>query len=275
MLERHQDYVLRNIGIAGNTTANFIVKLDSDAPFALRSIAASGMGTTYQLTITGLDDRKYVGGGPLAAVDSLLNPNSFFIIYPQIPFPAQGTIQVTVTNLSGGGIDGGVLVFRGTKLDPEGTVFGPQYPPTFSELNFRYGYNFIVPLGSGGTPTVFAYQPLNIQSDADFVVRMLSFYSQSINGVADFIVGTCDVILRDQYGKAYSNDWVPAETLFPTNTGNNVGVGLSFSVPDVTIFPEIYLKANTQLLLDIRRTGGVANSYMQFCLHGSKIFPLS
>ncbi len=132
-----------------------------------------------------------------------------------------------------------------------------------------------MPLGSGGTPTVFAYQPLNIQSDADFVVRMLSFYSQSINGVADFIVGTCDVILRDQYGKAYSNDWVPAETLFPTNTGNNVGVGLSFSVPDVTIFPEIYLKANTQLLLDIRRTGGVGNSYMQFCLHGSKIFPLS
>lgn len=270
MIERHQDYVLRNITVGDNATANFVIPLDVDAPFALRSIAASGMGTEFQLTITGMDDRKFVGGLPLAAVDSLLNPGTFFIVYPQIPFAAQITIQVAITDLSGAGISNGVLVFRGTKLYPEGMVFGPQYPPKFSELNFRYGYNFTVPLGTVLVPSVLAYQPLDIQSDADFVVRMGSLYSQSASGVLDYIVGGCDVILRDQYGKPFSNTWVPAETLFPV-----AGRNLSWSVPDVTIFPEIYLIRNSQLLLDIRRTAGVANSLMTFVLHGSKIFPLS
>lgn len=269
MLERHQDYVLRNITVPANGTANFVVPLDTDAPFALRTIASSNMTPQgFQITITGLDDRKYVGGLPLAAVDSLLNPATFFIVYPQIPFPAQLTIQLTITDLSGGGITNGVLVFRGTKLYPEGAVFGPQYPPNFSELNFRYGYQFAIAQGTADNPSVLAYQPLDIQSDADFVVRMASCYVQP---TADgFVIGENDVIVRDQYGKPYSNDWVPTETLFPVP-----GVGTSWSIPDVTIFPEIYLVKNTQLLLDIRRTGGTQSNTMNFVLHGSKLFPVS
>ena len=274
MLERHQDYVLRNITVGANKTAQFTIRVDTNAPFALRSIASSNMPLQgFQLTISGFDDRKYVGGAPLAAVDSLLNPATFFIVYPQITFPAQTTIQVSVTDLSGGGISNGVLVFRGTSLYPEGAVFGPQYPPNFSELNFRYGYQFTLPKGTVSVPSVLASQALNINSDADFVVRMASSYVQPTGD--GFTIGQNDVILRDQYGKAYSNDWVPTETLFPISGGQNLGITQDWSVPDVTIFPEIYLVRNTQLLLDIRRTGGTQNNTMAFVLHGSKIFPLS
>ena len=197
---------------------------------------------------------------------------SFFIVYPQITFPAQITIQVTVTNLSGTAISNGVLVFRGTKLYPEGTVFGPQYPPNFAELSYRYGYQFILPFGTTANPSVLAYQPLDIQSDADFVVRMASCYCQP--GGDGFLIGGNDVILRDQYGKAFSNDWVPTETLFPISQGLGLGIRSAWSVPDVTIFPEIYLVKNSQLLLDIRRTSGAENNVMNFVLHGSKVFPL-
>jgi hypothetical protein len=279
--------VLRNIVVGANATALFTVKLDSDAPFALRSIASSNFAAAfataaYQLQLTGLDDRKYVAGLPLAAADSLLNPfggtlegggATFFIVYPQITFPAQITIQVSVTDLSGNGIAAGVLVFRGTKLYPEGTVFGPQYPTKFSELNFRYGYSFSVPLGTTGNPSILAYQPLDIYSDADFVVRMASCYVQP--NADGFAVGANDVILRDQYGKPYSNDWVPTETLFPISMGASLGIASAWSVPDVTIFPEIYLVKNSQLLLDIRRTSGAQTNTMDFVLHGSKIYQLA
>lgn len=271
MLERHQDYVLRNITVGDNATAYFTIKLDSDAPFALRSIASSNMGTEFQIQVIGFDDRKYTTGLPLNSVDSLLNPATFFIIYPQITFPAQITIQVQVTDLSGSGISNGVLVFRGTKLYPEGTVFGPQYPPKFAELNFRYGFEFTVPKGTTSVPSVLAAQPLDIQSDADFVMRMAACYVQP--GADGYTIGQNDVILRDQYGKPFSNDWVPTETLFPVSP--SLGITSNWSVPDVTIFPEIYLARNTQLLLDIRRTGGTQNNTMDFVLHGSKVYVLS
>lgn len=271
MIERHQDYVLRNITVPANGTVSYVIPLDADAPFALRSVASSGMPLKgFQFVITGMDDRKYTSGSPATAVDTLLYPGSFFIVYPQIPFASHITIQVAVTDLSGAGITNGVLVFRGTKLYRPGTVFGPQYPPNFSELNFRYAYSFIIPLGTTNSPSVLASQPLNIQSDADFVVRMFSSYAQPQGD--GFSVGHVDVILRDQYGKPYSNDWVPMETLFPPPNGDSLSNALWWSVPDVTMYPEIYLPKSTQLLLDIRRTDGTQNTTFDVVLHGSKIF---
>jgi hypothetical protein len=277
MIERHQDYVLRNITVSPNGTANFVVQMDTDAPFALRTVATSNMPYQgFQFTITGMDDRLYAAGTPETAVDSLLNPAAFFIVYPQIPFATQITLQVAITDLSGDGISDGVMVFRGCKIYPPGTVFGPQYPATYSELNFRYTYPFTLAAGTSNAPTVLASQPLDIQADADFVVRMLSGFVQPL---ADgFSVGGNDVILRDQYGKPYSTDsgggpgWVPMETLFPIPNGDDVSVAQWWSVPDVTIYPEIYIPKSQQLLIDIRRTNGTQNNTYNLTLHGSKIF---
>jgi hypothetical protein len=284
MIERHHDYVLRGVSVPAGGSATYVINLDVDAPFALRTLAAtnffndSSLAGAFQFIITGFDDRKYMGGNgnPLVFVDSLLNINgatgtAFFMFYPQITFPAQLTIQVTIFDVAGLGLQSGNLTFRGTKLYPEGAVFGPQYPPKFTELMFRYPYKFTVPQGTVSVPTVLANQPLDIQSDADFVVRMASSFVQP--GADGFVIGQNDVILRDQYGKPYSNTWVPTELLFPVAGVQTLG-GPAYSVPDATIFPEIYLAKNTQLLLDIRRTGGTQSNKMNFVLAGSKIFPL-
>jgi hypothetical protein len=269
MIERHQDYVLRNITVPANGSVDFVLPLDTDAPFALRCLLSSGMpalsGTAlFQFILKGQDDRQFMGGNgfPLNGLDSLLDPGSLpFIFYPQIAFPSQITIQVKVIDISGGGISGATLVFRGTKLYPEGTVFGPQYPPNFSELNFRYAYPFVVAQGTAGAPQTLLSQPLDIFSDADFVVRMCS----SGNSAGDaYDAKNTWAILRDQYGKAYSNDWVPIELLFPQT-----------NEPYSTIYPEIYLAKNTQLLLDLMRTSGTQNDTIVIVLHGSKIFQAS
>lgn len=265
MIERHHDYVLSGITVPANGSVQYVVNLDSDAPFALRCILSSNMPTSgantlFEFTIRGMDDRRYMGGNgdPLNGLDSLINPGSLpFIVYPQIPFPSHITIQVTVIDTSGAGITNGVLVFRGTKLYNPGTVFGPQYPARFSELNFRYAFPETILAGSAGTPSFLYNQPLNIASDADFVVRMCSC-GNSV-GIYDPI--HTFVILRDQYGKPFSSDWVPIELLFPQTNE-------SYS----TIYPEIYLPNNTQLLLDVKHNAG-NNSTLVFVLHGSKIFP--
>lgn len=266
MIERHQDYVLNNITVPANGSVKYVVPLDSDAPFALRCILSSGMPTNngqsvFEFTLTGMDDRRYMGGNgdPANGVDSLVNPGSLpFIVYPQITFPSNIAIQATVIDTSGVGITSASLVFRGTKLYPPGTQFGPAYPQPFSELNFRYVYPLIVAQGSAGTPSLLLNQPMNIQSDADFVVRMCS--------AANILGDVYDPLntwarLRDQYGKPYSNDWVPIELLFPQT-----------NEPYSTIYPEIYLKKSTQLLLDLMRTSGIQTNTIQIVLHGSKIF---
>ena len=37
MIERHQDYVLRNITVPAGGSVKYVIPLDSDAPFALRA----------------------------------------------------------------------------------------------------------------------------------------------------------------------------------------------------------------------------------------------
>lgn len=277
MIERHHDYVLRNITIAANKTARYVILMDVDAPFALRTLFGANSLSQFQFRIIGYDDRLYSQGISNAAVDSLLNqPGCFFMFYPQITFPIQTSIQIEITDLSGNGDTNAVLVLRGTKLYPDGVTFGPKYPPKFSELNFRYPYTFTLPLGSTAVPSVLGSQPLNIKSDADFVFRMGSAFVQP--GADGFVSAGNDCVLRDQYGKSFSSDstgpgvpgWVPTALLFPVAGDNN-----RICVPDVTIYPEIYVEKNSQLLLDLRRTSGANTNTMNIVLHGSKIFPVS
>jgi hypothetical protein len=269
VIERHHDYVIRNVTVAPNGSAKFVVRLDVDAPFALRSLVTGGLMSNFQFVITGYDDRRYAAGISNASTDSLFGPGWMAPIYPQVTFPIGMTIQIDITDISGAGTTNGVIAFRGTKLFPDGVVFGAKYPPQFSELMFRYPFNFTL-ASAGASPTVLLGQPLNIKSDADFVVRMLALFIQP--GGNGYSLAGNDVILRDQYGKAYSNDFVPTHFLFPL-TANSI---TNTIYPDATIYPEIYVVRNTQLLMDIRRTDSLGlSNVMNFVFYGSKIFPVS
>lgn len=278
MIERHQDYVLRGINVDAGAYADFVIPTDNDAPFALRAVLANEMpsqGNTYdaaqifQMVIRGYDDRSYMNQNPLNYSDSGQGPGLGLPIYPQITFPSQQSILVRVIDSSGIGITNGVLVFRGTKIYRDGVVFGAQYPPGFTDLNFRYGFQFTLNQGTTMVPYELLFQPLNIQSDADFVARLTSMFLQP--GGNNYDPGGTDCILRDQYGKAYSNDWVPAHLLFPT-AQVRTGAGPQLVVPDAILYPEIYIQKNGQLLLDIRRTSGSETNTYNIVFHGAKIF---
>lgn len=281
MIERHHDYVLRNITVAAGAIADFIILMDFDAPFALRTLFGANSMNSFQFQIIGFDDRLYQQGIVFSnvSVDSLLGtPGTFYMFYPQITMPIQTAFRIRIQDLSGFGTTNGVLVFRGTKLYPANTAisFGPSYPSKFAELNFRYPYNFTLNPGSAANPTVLQQQPLNVKSDADFAFRMGAAFVLPGGDVYD-PAGT-DCVLRDQYGKPFSSDstgpgvpgWVPLHLLFPVpNNSSRV------AIPDVTVYPEIYIQRNTQLLFDLRRTSGVSQNTYAIVLHGSKIFQVA
>jgi hypothetical protein len=274
MIERHHDYVVNNVTLASGQTQVFTILLDQDAPFALRSIVTGATLSRFQFLIEGPDGRRYASATKQNPQDSLLNPGTFFPVYPQITFPAYGAITLTLNDLSGGGTGPpNAIALRGVKLFQEGQVFAPQYPAKFTELMFRYKYQFTLAQGTLSNPTVLTSQPLNILNDADFVVRMGSAYVV-LPSTDGWDVIAC--VLRDQYGRAYSTDstgpgatpWIPAHFLFPVPGFENC------VWPDTTLYPEIYVPRNSQLLMDIQRSSGTASNTLQFVLHGSKIFPL-
>ena len=288
MIERHHDYVLRNITIPAGGEVEYVILMDFDAPFALRTMFGAASLNYFSFQLIGFDDRFYQQGTVFSnlTVDSLLTspsvapnaPGTFFMFYPQITMPIQGAFRIRLQDLSGLGSTNGVLVFRGTKIYPDDTAlaFGPQYPPKFAELSFRYPFSFTLAQGTTGTPTVLQQQPMNVKQDADFVFRMGAAFVQP-GGDAFDPAGT-DCVLRDQYGKPFSSDstgpsvpgWVPLQLLFPVPNDNS-----RICVPDVTVYPEIYVQRNTQLLFDIRRTSGAHTNTYNVVLHGSKIFQVS
>ncbi len=276
MIERHHDYVIGSITQAAGTTQRYEIQVDSDAPFAMRQLLQARMNG-FQLTIIDSDDRRYSQGMSQQIFDPNLNVGGNRMVssplYPQITYPPYSTISFDLTDLSGLGQSSGFLVFRGVKLYEEGRVLSPKYPPRFQGLNFRYVFKFTVNQGTVPTPGVLLAQPMGIQPDADFAFRMASMSYLPTDADAFDLAGV-DCIIRDQYGKAFSNSWVPMQYIFPPGCVAPGSPTNRLWWPDVTVYPEIYLCKNTPLLIDIRRTTGTAPVHMNLCMHGMKVFPL-
>ena len=97
------------------------------------------------------------------------------------------------------------------------------------------------------------------------------------------------VILRDYNGMAYSNDWLPVDLIFgcsptspdfPVGTGifpgqpaqNVVALGTGPGLPGL-IYPEIYLPAQRQLLIDVQQdAAGTAGDDLFLNFIGAKVF---
>lgn len=68
------------------------------------------------------------------------------------------------------------------------------------------------------------------------------------------------IILRDTYGKAYMDDYVPLELLFGFDNSQTPGL----------IYPEIYIPKSQQLFMDISASGTTGNITLTF--KGMKVF---
>jgi len=273
VIERHQDYQLSIPSLPAGGLESVPLLLDSDAPFALRRIKTRNLGANgfptcgfrfrtprdqYQSPDYRTDWRSDGQGG--------LFLGRGVAIYPQLVYPANSSILVDIQNQTGSAISNVRVLFRGSKLFPDGSYPVKTYPPKCSPFPFQYplvvpnipvsGNSTVVP---GLTCSATLNQILNINSDADFVYRY---------GVADPFAMAVDggvnpppqsytevyVQLRDEARKPYSNEPIHINDFFGQQNPSQFNV----DDPPVHFFPglitpEIYLLKEEALYLDIYR----------------------
>jgi hypothetical protein len=308
--QRHQDYVIgpNQIPALASVTANTTLTgipfhLDEDAPFLLRGRAFRVRYDTstsnhrqtginqVQLRFTG-PDQNFLATDPVPSnIDMAFagQCGNFLRVYPQIPYPAGGTINLDIVNNGAATLTNLTFYFRGVKLYPWGVRPGYTYPPRFSSLPFVYPISPVTAANTQGVIQALGVaetrlkQPFTVKPDADFVLR-------AIQAGRSFTQVTWEIflVMRDADGKAYSNDYVHLDVMagssgnpiqYPTGTGFlNGPIGAGASSPGL-FFPEIYIPRNRVLQFDIQRAdtpfvgqGAVTQDY-PVNLIGAKVFP--
>lgn len=279
MIERHQDYILTVASVPTSGVQQVPLKLDTDAPFALRLVRSRNIGlsgwkyttpsTAYQSNALRTDWITPVQQGRAA------QPSRGALAYKEMIYPPGSTIMVDIGNTTGAPIANAQLLFRGSKLFKDGTLWVPTYPP---KMGIRPAvYQVIVPgvaiNAAGGT---VLNNQLTIKNDADFVFRagVCDAYTTSANAAASaFQFTNVYVKLRDEQYKAYSNDWLHVNDVFgqglPTAGGQDDQV---LFTPGL-MTPEIYIPRKHNLYFDVQRTdvaGATVDLYFRFI--GMKVF---
>jgi hypothetical protein len=315
---RHWDYVMGGPllqtqlwGGLGSVAANaqiskLALKLDPDAPFLLRSIAAR---VQYDTTVsshrqTGLSQLLLRFTGPtenyLQQVPiplTLMTPwggqmGNPLPMHRQILYPANSTIFVDLINNGSVALTNLTFYFRGVKLFPWGVRRFYPYPKNLSTIPFTYLRGVSPPLGAttlANIPTTtnipgkqFFFQAL---SDGDFVLRSIQAGPTSSNLSWEVFLRFYD---SDQY--PYSNDYVHADVLCGNATGPGTYPTASegttvFQAPILTgpalpgvFFPEIYIPNQQYLTYEVVRTDsgfvgqGAVSQDFPITFMGAKVF---
>jgi hypothetical protein len=287
VIERFQDYLLSLPTVPPGGLQQIPLKLDTDAPFALRLIRSRGIGLNGWRYTT---PRQAYQSNALRTdwivpVFSTNGPNSSrgSLVYEELIYPPGGTIQVDVGNATGETLTNCRLLFRGSKLYTDGTLFVPTYPERMSVLPSVY--QVIVPnVAISGPGATVLNNALTIKNDADFVFRYGFCDAFSLDQMG-FPPSTSNnqftevsVQLRDESRKAYSNLPIHVNDLFgcgvpvPSGSGTDDDSSGVLFMPGLET-PEIYLPRRTNLYFDVFRndvSGTPVNLYFRFC--GMKVF---
>lgn len=282
MKERHQDYQLTIPSVPVGGLSDLPLRLDSDAPFALRLVRSRNLGLSgfrfqtpgrrWQSTALRTDLIPQPPGG-------LANPQPSrgCVVYQQMMYPNNGIIVCEVGNQTNAPLTNVKLLFRGSKIYPDGAINMATYPGKLSPLAFTN------PLDVNNVTATLAIQqiPIPVIKDADFVLRY---------GVCDpFTLGTDGgtfnpfnysnlyAQLLDENLKPFSNEPIHVNDLFGQGQPKNYQTATSND--DQVLFlpglftPEIYIQRNRQFYLNIvRDDAGSGPVNLKFRFQGAKIF---
>ena len=280
MIERHQDYILTVPSVPVSGVQQVPLQLDTDAAFALRLIRSRNIGLSgwrfttpsraYQSNALRTDWIVPVQSGqlPFASRGS--------IAYNQMIYEPGSNILVDIGNNTGEPISNAQLLFRGSKLFRDGSLWAPTYPP---KMSIRPAVYQVVVRNVGLSETRLNNQ-LTIKNDADFVWRAGCCDAFTLTAGADadaFQFTNLYVKIRDEQYKAYSNDWIHANDVFGQGLPTPLIGGVT---PDDQVLftpglmtPEIYIPRKHNLYFDVQRSddSGVAvDLYFRFI--GMKVF---
>jgi hypothetical protein len=278
LIERHQDYQITFASVPPGGMVAAPLKLDTDAPFALRLVRSRNIGLNgwrftnprqaYQSQQLRTD--WIVPVSPTQGA----YPSRGSIIYEEMVYPPGGTIEIDVGNATDEPLTNVRLLFRGSKLFRDGSLWVPTYPERMAVLPSVY--QVIVPQ-VGLTETRRDLQ-LVINNDADFVYRwgVCDAWSATSANPEAFQFTEVYLQLRDEQRKSYSNQPIHVNDLFgqgvpvPFGSGSNDDSVL-FTPGLVT--PEIYIPRRHSLYFDVTRndsSGIPVDLYFRF--GGMKVF---
>jgi len=294
VIERHQDYQLSVLSVPPGGVLNVPLQLDTDAPFALRSVKSRNIGVSGFRFRTARDlyqspgyrtDLLDDGTGNLSVTPRGIP------VYPELIYPVNGTIVVDIGNDTNEPLTNCRLLFRGSKLFPDGSRRAPSYPAKMSTNPFTY--QVIVPGipitgGSAAVPGLTTSATLNnilnVRSDSDFALRYLCAdpFAMAVDGGPNpppQWFTEVYVRLYDESRKYYSNEPIHIDDLFSQGSPSGLGFGndeTNFFFPGL-LTPEIYLQKEETLYFDIFRDDSAfpnqfpVNIYFRF--QGAKVFP--
>jgi hypothetical protein len=312
---RHFDYVMGGpqlqsfnwpglASVAANASLQQLkLRLDPDAPFLLRSIAARVQYDTtstahrqtnlnqVQFRFTDADG-QYLQQVPVPL--TLMTPWGGQLGNPiplqrQLLYPANSQIVLDVLNNGANALTNLTFYFRGVKLFPWDVRRFYPYPKNMKQLPFTYPrgispasnttlYNIPVTTQTQGVRFQFI-----VSSDGDFVLRSLQAGPTSSNTTWEAFLR-----LRDSDEYPYSNDFVHADVLcgnatgpasYPTASGGTTvfqsAIGTGPAVPGI-IFPEVYIPNQQYLIYEVYRAdsgfGTAAAQDFPIAFMGAKVF---
>jgi hypothetical protein len=286
VIERHQDYLVTIPSVPVGGVQQYPIKLDTDAPFALRLVRSRGIGLNgWRFT----NPRQAYQSNALRTdwivpVAPNTNPNSSrgAVISEQMIYEPGSSILVDVGNSTDAALTNAQLLFRGSKLYKDGSLWMPTYPPKCSL--FPAVYQVIVP--NVGLTSTILNNVLSIKNDADFVFQAGVCDAFTLSPNADlnptnaFQFTNLFVTIRDESYKAYSNAPIHVNDLFgqglpdPFQTGSSDDDQVLFTPGLIT--PEIYIPRRHNLYFDVTRNDegiegfGPVDLYFRFI--GWKVF---
>jgi hypothetical protein len=262
----------------GATVEKIEVKIDLDAPFVLRRRALG----PDQAGLYGLKTKWTGATGAyrqtVPVLETLQQPYFGLIgspkpVSPDITYPPAGTISLDLENTSASPITNLIFYWIGVSLYPWGYLPAPTYPAEFRGETFAQP--FIAQ--AMGAPEIRLNQIFTAKSDGDLVLR--AGQAGSLGTMGNFcppvfqpgvfaLTTEMSIVMRDYNRMPYMNDWVDINVLF----GASAFFGMGPGHPGI-IYPEIYLPAQRQLLIDVQQSAaGVAGADLLINFIGAKIF---
>ena len=274
MIERHQDYQLNIATLPAGGLQGVELRLDSDAPFAVRWV---------KQRLTPQEREPQDWSYRFRAASGAYNSDTFmndtfgrgtltrgYPKYPQMVYPADGAIVVDLQNNSGVEQTNVKLLFRGSKLFPDGTTNAATYPPNCSILPQVLPVQVVnIPQNTGSG---ILNNQINTQADWDFALRYANadpFALSGENGTYDQLYAQ----LKDVNQKPFSNVPIHIDDLFGSQSSTATGSVSTAPFWPGLFTPEIYVQANGILFFDLFRADVAGGDVtMQFSFGGARVY---
>jgi len=290
VIERHQDYILTVATVPVSGVQQVPLQLDTDAPFALRLVRSRNLESASSPQVFNgwrfTNPRQAYQSNALRTdwivpvLPTLIPyPSRGSIINEEMVYPPGATILVDIGNNTGEPLTNVQILFRGSKLYKDGSLWVPTYPPRMSP--FPAIYQVVVP--SVGVTANIPGNVLQIKNDADFVFMAGAcdpFTLTADASAAQFEYTNVYVTLRDEQRKAYSNAPIHVNDLFgqglpnPFQTAGQQDDQVLFTPGLMT--PEIYIPRRHNFYFDVTRNDsgieGAVPVDLYFRFIGIKVF---